>query len=820
VKRIHVVTHTHWDREWYLSFEVFRERLVRLIDNLLEIIQNDRDYHFTLDGQTIILEDYAEVGKNTDILLEFIRKGNIKVGPWYVLPDEFLISGESWIRNYIYSKQLSELYNVPLMKVAYLPDMFGHNAYTPTVIKGLGMNWAVLWRGVGQPDTPVFAWKSPHGEEINVYHLINGYGNAAHFGENDERFKEKIVSEAEKISKNSREKDILLMNGTDHEFPLPHLNKILDNVSNERYKFFQSDLESFVSKLNSGETIITGELRSPKSEPVLKDVTSSRISGKIAHFETELLYENYVEPLLALAKLKGFDFFSKELWYGWKLILQSQPHDSICGCGVDEVHEDVLNRLKRAKNHGKMLCSKAVIALTGLPHSLYGMIVFNPLEEEQKGIFETTLMLPEDEWEIEGSDFSYFVPIEDAGFTISDTLSAIFLTEASTNDTAYKDFKRYHCLFYAKIPPLGFRTLKIQRKKNPIYALPQIGKGTNCVINENGSINTHFSGNDYTNLCFLKDVEDAGDEYNYSPIVNERYDSLSLKARIENALSTSFIDRKEIAFNLFLPHSLSENFKGRSPKFTEMPVKIEYTCFKTEPRIDVKIEIDNTVKDHRLTIVFPLGKIEELYTDGYFGLVKHKVEEFQGNYDYWDEKPSNTFALHSLVTVPSKKFTLVTRGLHEALVTNDGLELTLIRSVGWLSRNNLNTRKSQAGPMILTPGAQELGIHRFRFSMLFHKEWNLKEVYRRSRAILVEPLVLQGEYEKPDVNLPFKIRRGFISAFKPAENNSGVVLRLYNPDGTSPEVSFSCNVEEINLAEEKCDSVSRTNGVRSWCLKI
>ena len=57
---IFIVPHTHWDREWYLPFQNFRAKLVKLIDSVIEICEK-QVFRFMLDGQTIVLEDYLEI---------------------------------------------------------------------------------------------------------------------------------------------------------------------------------------------------------------------------------------------------------------------------------------------------------------------------------------------------------------------------------------------------------------------------------------------------------------------------------------------------------------------------------------------------------------------------------------------------------------------------------------------------------------------------------------------------------------------------------------------------------------------------------------
>jgi len=816
-KRAHVVTHTHWDREWYLPFEFFRARLVKLMEELFQIMEKDLHYRFHLDGQTIVLEDYQEVGGDMKRLTELIRAERIQVGPWYILPDEFLITGEAWIRNYLYSKRLAKRFDIPLSKVAYLPDMFGHNAYMPTILKGLGMKWAVLWRGVGEETISTFVWKSPHGDAVNVYHLVDGYDNAAHQGKKEEELREKLVEEARRLKKLQSDSAILLMNGTDHELPLPRMNQLLKEISGEEFEFSQSDLEKFVEELGEPKVELIGELRNPKKEPVLKDVTSTRVSGKKLHFEAEQLYEHYVEPLLALAKLRGKEIPLEELWYGWRLILQSQPHDSICGCGTDEVHKAVLNRLRRAIDHGKMLCAKIMVTLAGPSRSDFGLLVFNPLEWEREEVFETTVYLPKGAWAVEGAEFSYVEPLERDVSCPQQILAHKFLSEPSTDNVVSQAAQPHRCVFVAKLPMLGFRSFKIVPKK---YPQSETDFDPIFRLNKNGTLRVDWSGSSYNNLCYFKDVEDAGDEYNYSPVCKEAYTSLSIDADVENVLSTPWIKRNKVKFMLKLPKSLAPNRKGRSSEFVEMPVIVEYSFYRNKPQVNIKVELENNAKDHRLTVVFPIGKIKELYTDGYFGLVKHEVKDYKGNHTNWAELPENTFALWSLVTVPDKKITLVTKGMHEVHVTEDGLELTLLRGVEWLSRDDLKTRKKHAGPEIRTPGAQEKGKHEFRFSLILHGEWSIEKVYKAAKEASLEPMIWQGEYRITEVELPFNVKRGLLSALKPADNEEGVVVRVFDPEGGEPEVNFKRDVKKTDLAEQVLKECIATKGVKTWIMRI
>src|SRR5437899_6234817 len=177
-----LVPHTHWDREWYLTFQQFRARLVHTIDKLLDILDRDNNFtYFMLDGQTIVLDDYLEVQpEQEERLKRHTRAGRIQVGPWYLQPDEFLVSGESLIRNLQIGLQRAADFGEP-MRIGYVPDCFGHIAQLPQILRGFDIDSAVFWRGVGaEVHKSEFYWTAPDGTQVLVLFLasVMGYSNA------------------------------------------------------------------------------------------------------------------------------------------------------------------------------------------------------------------------------------------------------------------------------------------------------------------------------------------------------------------------------------------------------------------------------------------------------------------------------------------------------------------------------------------------------------------------------------------------------------------------------------------------------------------
>lgn len=181
---LHVVSHTHWDREWYFPFQRFRLRLVDLIDHLLDILDTDPDFvHFNLDAQTIVLEDYLELRPSNRARLErYIREGKIAIGPWYQLNDEFLVSGESTVRSLLEGHRIAEQFGA-VQKIGYLPDQFGNISQMPQIFRGFGIDNAIMGRGYQLTDgrKMEFDWVAPDGSAVLSSLMAFWYNNAQTF---------------------------------------------------------------------------------------------------------------------------------------------------------------------------------------------------------------------------------------------------------------------------------------------------------------------------------------------------------------------------------------------------------------------------------------------------------------------------------------------------------------------------------------------------------------------------------------------------------------------------------------------------------------
>lgn len=369
--RAHIVPHTHWDREWYLTFQEFRFKLVRLVDSLLEIMEQDPEYrYFTLDGQAIILEDYLEIRpENRPRLEKLIREGRILIGPWYVLPDEFYVSGEALIRNMQRGIAVCEEYGGAMM-VGYVPDQFGHVAQMPQVFQGFGITEAVLWRGVGgECRDAQFTWEAPDGSRVTTIYMPDGYGNAASLPVEPEELRDRLQQILENQKDFLSTGHILMMNGSDHLMPQPGLPRLLKEIAGQLSMETElSTLPRYIAALkaaNPRRPLLKGELRSGERAPLLVGCASARIKQKQRNRETEILLEKYAEPLAAWASLFGSEYPAGYFRECWRLLLRNHPHDSICGCSNDQVHREIETRFDWSSQMARLVKDEKFSWLAG-----------------------------------------------------------------------------------------------------------------------------------------------------------------------------------------------------------------------------------------------------------------------------------------------------------------------------------------------------------------------------------------------------------------------------------------------------------------------
>ncbi len=381
MRNIHVVSHTHWDREWYLPFQSFRLKLVHLIDGLLDLLEQDPQFkYFLLDGQTIVLDDYLDMRPEKEsVLRRHIQKGRIIIGPWHILPDMFLVGPESHIRNLLQGDRTARKFG-PKVMIGYIPDSFGHPGQVPQILRGFGIKTACLWRGLD--DQPAeFWWHSPDGSRVLMAYLRDSYSNGASLpAENPSAFAEALSLAADSLAAHSGVSDYLIMYGTDHMEPPPGTSTAIANADRmlAETHVFHSTLPKFVAtirvdirKHKLSLPTVTGELRACKRMHLLPGVLSTRMWIKQRNHASENLLIKWVEPFTTWQEyVTGFqskilDQKSSLVDQTWRLLMENHPHDSICGCSIDQVHDEMKVRFDQVDQIGEELARQSLEALAG-----------------------------------------------------------------------------------------------------------------------------------------------------------------------------------------------------------------------------------------------------------------------------------------------------------------------------------------------------------------------------------------------------------------------------------------------------------------------
>lgn len=393
--RVAIVPHTHWDREWYSPFQTFRLRLVKLLDELLPMLERDLSYaRFMLDGQTAVLDDYLEVRPEAAATLErMVASGRLAIGPWMVLMDEFMVSGETMVRDLQFGLARASQFG-GAMDVGYLPDMFGHVAQMPQLLALAGFEHAVVWRGVpAQVEHTAFWWEAPDGSRVRAEYLYGSYSNGRDVPDDAKRLVLRAVDYEQELGA-ARLGDMLLMNGTDHQMPQPWLGRVVAeaNAVQDDYEFVVTSLaEHLAGQPTAGLVTVPGELRSGARANLLMGVGSNRVDVHRACAAAERAVEKRAEPLHAL--FSPPDRYPHALLaLAWRNLILNSAHDSSCACSHDEVVDQVVVRYAEARQIGEGLARDARDALAARVDAPAGAtLVVNPTSRARSGLVEVRI---------------------------------------------------------------------------------------------------------------------------------------------------------------------------------------------------------------------------------------------------------------------------------------------------------------------------------------------------------------------------------------------------------------------------------------------
>ncbi len=831
-KEVHIVSHAHWDREWYQPFQGLRRRLVGAIDELLAIMEADADYrYFFLDAQTVVVEDYFAIRPENEARLRaLIAAGRIGVGPWYVQPDEALVSGEALVRNLLLGQRLAAGYGRPAPKVGYVPDIFGHIGQLPQILAGFGIDNAFLWRGLSGDGYPSeLAWEGADGTRALVAHFGEAWGYSDWYNCVRQPFLEQAADEVQLAAavrdylayKGERATTpvILAMDGGDHTEPDPRLPGWL-KLLGERLpgvRFIHSTPEQYLERLRHvvGELRpIRGELREPAkiaaNNWLLNGVLSSRIRLKQENAACQALLEQWAEPLATLATLyAGRPYPRAYLATAWRHLLQNQAHDSICGCSVDQVHKDMGYRFDQARLLAEDTAAEAMGALAagvGVRPGTPGddlLVLFNPNADTLQGIVAVDLELVAEPPPLRRAGLDpnrYYIAVygED-GQALPVQLLAVSHEEprwvrAHCGTPLEYGVDRFTVALPVSVPPCGYASYTYERRDAPRRAMGSMAMGPGAwegehlrlSVNANGSLNLldKETGVEYRDLLTWEDVGDVGDGWNhFAPVGDRRVTSAGAAAALSAECEGPLFTRLRLEWRLHVPAAVTPDGLARGQAEVELPITAWLDFAHDAREIRCRVRVENVARDHALRALFPSGRAAvEFYTDSAFDLVRRAVH--RPDIHDWHETTDEMVPQQSLVAVHDAAggLALLSRGLPAANVRADAARTMVLGMLRGFAKTVM--RRGEEGGQSLGPHTFEFAIAPFRAAagwqaMLcrraaaFRAGWRAVmrpaepgEGPRRASLLSVEPGGLQ------------------LSTIKAAEDEDGAwVLRLYNPTG-------------------------------------
>lgn len=661
MKTVHVISHSHWDREWYLPYERHHMLLVELIDDVLELFETDPEFkNFYLDGQTILLDDYLEVRPDRKTLLEkHIKNGKLRIGPFYILQDAFLTSSESNVRNMLIGHQESTKWGQK-GELGYFPDTFGNVGQTPQLIKQLGFEVAAYGRGVkptgfanksNEEDNFVSSysemnWVGADGTDIIGLLFANWYSNGNEIPIDKEEAKVYWEQKLNDVEQYASTNHLLMMNGVDHQPVQKNVTEAI-RVANELYpdyNFIHSNftdyIEQMLAELPKDIDTVQGELTSQETEGwyTLTNTASTRTYLKQENFKVSVLLEQIAEPLATLAYEVTGVYPHDQLDYAWKIYMQNHPHDSICACSVDEIAQEMMTRFQKAENVGKYVIDESIAHITNhintkkfAEENSTPFVVFNTTGSTKSGISSINMLIDKIYFsekfptisyhEIKNDSDKNYRVVDSNGNTVEaeiinqgpfydyelpkDAFRKPFIARSIEINMPVNDLPAYSWdTFY--LVPVDQKNEEVEKTINDELVLKN--EWIELEVAENGTVMVKDLKNHrkYTNLLMFEDVGDIGNEYVFKQPNNEKaiYSTDSL---IEAAVTkeTTFSKELTLVHEIDIPLSADERLLEEQQSVVEFRNRKAQRVEETKPlRIETKITLEQNSKHLNFSSTF------------------------------------------------------------------------------------------------------------------------------------------------------------------------------------------------------------------------
>lgn len=843
---VHLVSHTHWDREWYQPAVRFRQRLVPLLDELIDSPPlSHAGESFLLDGQTALIEDYLTVRRERAAELAMLLKsGVLEAGPWFVLADELIPGGEALTRNLFAGRRTLRLLRAldQSPRVLYCPDSFGHPAALPTLARGFGFGVVIVSRGFGGarwPQADTCTWTAPDGEHVLLYHLSqSGYELGANLPVNASAARERWERMRGELLSRNTSGVALLLNGADHHARQRYHDeavKALRSVAAPG-EIRPSSLSAFAREI--GERTagtqdvpdIRGELRDSYGFTwTLPGTLATRAHQKRRNAMLERLLVRDVEPWAALAA-RGIDRGSARrqlVEAAWRSLLLCHPHDTLCGCSTDEVARAMDARLDEAESQGGGIRADALHDLIGhdeddareRPAEWKPVVVVrNPSARARGGVALLKL-----------TEFVADVPVGSgsasrsgaelpatrrtpavAEFAAIQVLSRTDMHERTESPRHYPDddlVMGYEAAAWIPdVPAYGVRCF-VHTARNRAAAIPNPASvESNVLSNGLVSVRVHDDGRvEYTDVRNGRSVPDLlqwesrvdlGDAYTPS---------------IRGAKFTPAFRGVRVVHRGPVRAALETRWEFRGKK-DSVVATVRFIVDADAPWLRIQVAGTNAANDHRLRLRIATNVSRaSAVADAMFGPVERKPVQATAD-DLRMETPLLTAPLHRYVSLflASQGATVYSDGLAEYEADeNGGIAVTLVRSIGELSRADIPERPGHAGWPTPTPEAQCRGPFGAELAVMLHGARSAATVDAIERAADDILLPLTGSTLRSALGNPGAVHgialegEGLaFSCAKESEDGEWLVLRCVNllAEARAGSWSLGSPIREARLA--------------------
>lgn len=855
VKKIDVVSNTHWDREFRASFEKTRRNLLIMLDTTLDILENDKDYHsFTMDGHSIMIDDYLQMRpERTEQVRKFISEGRLIIGPYYTLPEEFTISHEALIRNLIFGKATVEKYGGKVPTVAYTPSSWGQTGQYPQILKDFGIDYMMFYRGISHHEAPAeYIWQAPDGTRVlasrfalycryNWYYQVHRavsrgrvWSKDYKWGEFDEapfrvadgfvgpainydlkspearyekeNLKKAILDMLEEEKGHFTTPVFLGMNGHDISVGFPLESKVIKDAKElfgDEIEIEHTNLEGFWK--DAGKyldqdkmTVLVGERRSYLKEGkwtyLFPGTISARTYLKQADFNAYTALAYMAEPLNALAGNDSKNYLNR----GWQYLMSNHSHDANGGCAPDSVCKDMEYRYRKAQDIAEIVTQDAMAEIAknlsgkGQEKDVVQLVVYNTLPYSRDVVVPLDIEVPEELGNGIIIDGVELQPV------ISEK-SSIFVDSIWDVPTILQSMHHRVYAYFKNIPALGYKTFKISQSKHKMQKRPAMAQG-NVLENEKLKVTVNPNGTiDVLNKTNGKEYHGLNYYTSQGEVGNawkhESPDFDRKYSTIGNNAKIYVTESGALSATIVVEQDFSvpESCSvNPSDIYTSIPIKTSYTIEKNADYIKVKTEIDNTAKDHWLRANFPTGiKSCCSYSDSHFDIVKRDIEIPDST--GWVEQAFGTQPLRTFAAVVDENngFAVMPKGLFEYEVFDDS-----VMALTLIRACRIKLAVSEEKVTELEDeGVQCPGKRSFEYTLYFN-EGNIEKMPNVAANIFADIKCAvcgrgKGSLPLEDSLLEVDNKNIHVTAVKRADDGNGIIVRYYNPSDKDENVRIN-----------------------------